>query len=112
LRRYIIEFFAVQDGVRDAFSFALLNLKISDIDDLYDSMTETYTYQMDYAELEASFGSTFTNGEVYNVVVTPRESGAVDLTPQEQSFFFNCPLTGCNDLPCEVNPGECAALIV
>jgi len=89
----------------------MLNLRITDIDDLYDPTTETYTYQMDYAELDADFSATFTNGGEYDVVVTPRERGGVNLASQEATFSFNCPLPDCNNLPCEVQPGECAALI-
>lgn len=108
LRRYIIEFFVVGD----TFSFAVLNLKISDIEDLYDATTETFTYQFDFAELGDDFSGFFENGVPYEVRVTPRERGGVDLTPYEERFQFSCSMPDCSVLPCEDFAGQCEALLL
>jgi len=87
-----------------------VNLKISDISDLYDATTETYTYQFDFLQLEDDYGASFQNFAVYKVRVTPRQQGGVDLQPFEDVFQFSCMLPDCvlsTTLPCEEFPDQC-----
>jgi hypothetical protein len=92
-------------------SFFEANLKLDDIDDLYDPSTQTYTYVISYEDISAG-NAVFVNGEGYRVEVTPRQKGGVDLAAIVEDFTFQCPICSDGDiLPCEETEGQCSTYL-